>query len=78
MAVVHSLAVGDPVYGVVGAATSAVSHGELPRATRPVFEIRERFGVTDMLIRDSAQGDALAESLGGYAVVLMRGHGCCT
>ena len=43
-----------------------------------MFEIRERFGVTDMLIRDSAQGDALAESLGGYAVVLMRGHGFCT
>ena len=44
----------------------------------PVFEIRERFGTTDMLIRDSAQGDALAESLGGHAVLLMRGHGFCT
>jgi ribulose-5-phosphate 4-epimerase/fuculose-1-phosphate aldolase len=43
----------------------------------PIFEIRERFGVTDMLIRDRAQGDALAESLGDNAVVLMRGHGFC-
>ena len=43
----------------------------------PVFEIRERFGATDMLVRDRAQGDALAESLGDNAVVLMRGHGFC-
>ena len=43
----------------------------------PVFEMRERFGMTDMLVRDKAQGAALAEKLGGGAVVLMRGHGYC-
>jgi len=42
-----------------------------------VFEIRERFGTTDMLVRNVAQGNALAESLGGDAIVLMRGHGFC-
>ena len=42
-----------------------------------VFEIRERFGTTDMLVRSVAQGNALAESLGGDAIVLMRGHGFC-
>ena len=47
------------------------------RAGATVFEIRKRFGMTDMLIRDGAQGAALAESLGGDAVVLMRGHGFC-
>jgi ribulose-5-phosphate 4-epimerase/fuculose-1-phosphate aldolase len=46
-------------------------------AGAPVFEIRERFGTTDMLVRSAAQGDALAEALGGHAVVLMRGHGFC-
>jgi ribulose-5-phosphate 4-epimerase/fuculose-1-phosphate aldolase len=42
-----------------------------------VFEIRERFGTTDMLVRNVPQGAALAESLGDDAVVLMRGHGFC-
>ena len=44
----------------------------------PVFEIRERFGMTDMLVRDIAQGRALAERLSQDALVLMRGHGFCT
>jgi ribulose-5-phosphate 4-epimerase/fuculose-1-phosphate aldolase len=44
----------------------------------PVFEIREKFGMTDMLIRNSAQGAALAETMDKRAVVLMRGHGYCT
>jgi len=43
----------------------------------PVFEIRKKFGMTDMLIRNSAQGAALAETIGRGAVVLMRGHGYC-
>ncbi|MCC6195169.1 MAG: class II aldolase/adducin family protein [Burkholderiales bacterium] len=43
----------------------------------PVFEIREKFGMTDMLIRTNAQGAALAEKLGDQAAVLMRGHGYC-
>ena len=48
------------------------------RAGASVFEIRARFGMTDMLVRDNAQGAALAETLAGDAVVLMRGHGFCT
>jgi ribulose-5-phosphate 4-epimerase/fuculose-1-phosphate aldolase len=43
----------------------------------PVFEIRERFGMTDMLIRNNAQGAALAETLGDKSAVLLRGHGYC-
>src|SRR5688572_22086803 len=42
-----------------------------------IFEIRERFGVTDMLVRTPEQGVALAEALRGDAIVLMRGHGFC-
>src|SRR5436309_9656207 len=42
----------------------------------PVFEIRDAGGpATDMLIRDSVLGAAVARKLGGSAVVLMRGHG---
>jgi len=47
-------------------------------AGAPVFEIREKFGMTDMLIRNNAQGAALAEKLERGNVVLMRGHGYCT
>jgi HCOMODA/2-hydroxy-3-carboxy-muconic semialdehyde decarboxylase len=41
----------------------------------PVFEIRERAGMTDMLIRNQTLGRNLAESLGDHPAVLMRGHG---
>ena len=41
----------------------------------PVFEIRERAGMTDMLIRDQALGRALADALGNHPAALMRGHG---
>jgi ribulose-5-phosphate 4-epimerase/fuculose-1-phosphate aldolase len=41
----------------------------------PVFDIRKSFGMTDMLISDSAKGRALAETLGDNSCVLMRGQG---
>ncbi|HUK58919.1 MAG TPA: class II aldolase/adducin family protein [Stellaceae bacterium] len=41
----------------------------------PIFEIRETGGMTDMLIRSSALGVALAKSLAAHPMVLMRGHG---
>ena len=41
----------------------------------PIFEIREAAGITDMLIRSSSLGAALARSLGDKPMVLMRGHG---
>ena len=47
------------------------------RAGAPVFEIRSRFGMTDMLVRNDAQGAALADALATDAIVLMRGHGFC-
>ena len=40
-----------------------------------VFDIRDHFGCTDMLVRNGAQGAALAAELGARGVVLMRGHG---
>ena len=41
----------------------------------PVFEIRERAGMTDMLIRNATLGHDLAEALGNHPAALMRGHG---
>ncbi|HEY7647979.1 MAG TPA: class II aldolase/adducin family protein [Methylomirabilota bacterium] len=41
----------------------------------PVFEIRRFGGVTDMLVRTPALGQALAQTLGADSALLMRGHG---
>jgi HCOMODA/2-hydroxy-3-carboxy-muconic semialdehyde decarboxylase len=41
----------------------------------PVFDIRKTFGMTDMLVSDTAKGRALAQTLGSKTCALMRGHG---
>jgi ribulose-5-phosphate 4-epimerase/fuculose-1-phosphate aldolase len=41
----------------------------------PVFDIREKFGQTDMLVCDCAKGIALAETLEEKHIALMRAHG---
>lgn len=41
----------------------------------PVFDIRERFGATDIVINSAERGGALAESLGDKHVLLLRAHG---
>ena len=41
----------------------------------PVFEIRDKAGMTDMLIRNMNLGHDLAEALGDHPAILMRGHG---
>lgn len=41
----------------------------------PVFDIRSRFGPTDLLVRNHDHGRALAETVGASVVTLMRGHG---
>ncbi len=41
----------------------------------PVFDIRERFGATDIVINSAERGAALADALGDKAVLLLRAHG---
>jgi HCOMODA/2-hydroxy-3-carboxy-muconic semialdehyde decarboxylase len=41
----------------------------------PVWEIREGFGTTKMLVNDGKIGQSLAAALGDKPVALMRGHG---
>lgn len=78
MAVVHSHAPAVVPFGIVrDAKLKPVWHmsGFLGLET-PVFEIRDHAGdCTDLLIRSTDLGRALAGELGDKAVVLMRGHG---
>lgn len=41
----------------------------------PVFDIRERFGSTDIVINTAEKAAALADALGDKPVVLLRAHG---
>ena len=40
-----------------------------------MWDIADRFGDTNLLVANMAQGHDLARGLGGHNVVLMRGHG---
>ena len=41
----------------------------------PVWDIRDEFGDTDMLVRSNEMGNSLARALGAGTAALMRGHG---
>jgi HCOMODA/2-hydroxy-3-carboxy-muconic semialdehyde decarboxylase len=42
----------------------------------PVWDIRDRFQDTDLLVRNMEQARDLARTLGKHTAALMRGHGC--
>ncbi|MEA2840046.1 MAG: hypothetical protein QOF41_1376 [Methylobacteriaceae bacterium] len=76
MAVVHSHSPAVIPFGVTKVPMRAMFHNSafLARGV-PVFDIREKFGATNMLVSNREIGRALAESLGNKAALLMRGHG---
>jgi HCOMODA/2-hydroxy-3-carboxy-muconic semialdehyde decarboxylase len=75
-AVVHNHAPSLIPFGVTGVALRPVYHmAAFIGNGVPVFDIRKTFGMTDMLVSDTAKGRALAETLGDKTCVLMRGHG---
>ena len=78
MSIVHSHSHSIvPLSGVRGTRLQALFHmaGFIGQGA-PVFEIREFGGDgTDLLIRNSALGRALAEKFDAANIVLMRGHG---
>jgi ribulose-5-phosphate 4-epimerase/fuculose-1-phosphate aldolase len=84
MAVVHNHAPAVLPFCIArGARLKPVCHmaGFLGGAAAPegpeLFEIRDHEGAaSDLLIRNRELGAALARTLGGSRVVLMRGHGC--
>jgi HCOMODA/2-hydroxy-3-carboxy-muconic semialdehyde decarboxylase len=75
-AVVHAHAPSLIPFGVSDVALRPVYHMASFIGTGvPIFDIRRQFGMTDMLVSDTAKGRALARSLADKTCVLMRGHG---
>jgi ribulose-5-phosphate 4-epimerase/fuculose-1-phosphate aldolase len=77
-AVVHSHAPAVVPFAASSVSLKPIYHmSGFLRDGAKVFEMREKFGSTDMLVKNGAQGAALADALGTEAVILMRGHGFC-
>ena len=76
MAVVHSHSPSVIAFGLTGTPMRAMYHNAAFLAAGvPVFDIREKFGTTDIVISTAAKGAALAEALADKAVALLRAHG---
>ncbi|MGB5080933.1 MAG: class II aldolase/adducin family protein [Burkholderiales bacterium] len=76
MSVVHSHSVSVIPFGLVGVPMQAMFHNAgFLAAGVPVFDIREKFGATNLLVSDGSKGTALAGVMGGRDVALMRAHG---
>jgi HCOMODA/2-hydroxy-3-carboxy-muconic semialdehyde decarboxylase len=74
--VVHSHSHAVIPFGVAGTTLRPVMHAcaEIGAAV-PIWEPRETFGDTDMLVSGREQGLDLAAALGDGHTILMRGHG---
>jgi HCOMODA/2-hydroxy-3-carboxy-muconic semialdehyde decarboxylase len=76
LAVAHGHSAAIIPFGVAATPMRAMYHNAAFLAAGvPVFDIRERFGATDILVGSSQRGAALADALGDAAVVLLRAHG---
>jgi ribulose-5-phosphate 4-epimerase/fuculose-1-phosphate aldolase len=76
VAVVHSHSPSVIPFGLVDVPMRAMFHNAaFLSGGVPVFDIREKFGATDLLVSDGAKGVALAEIMGKQDVALMRAHG---
>ena len=75
--VVHNHSSAVLPFSVTGTPLRPLIHtAGLIGATIPTWDIRDRFGDTNMLVANLEQGRDLARALGQNSVVLMRGHGC--
>ena len=76
MAVVHAHAEDVLPFGIATIPLRPVIHsGSFMGPEVPVWDIRERFGDTNLLVTNMAQGRDLAARLATHNVALMRGHG---
>jgi len=76
LAVVHAHAEDVLPFGITTTPLRPVIHsGSFMGATVPVWDIRDRFGDTNLLVTNMPQGRDLAARLAGNNVALMRGHG---
>ncbi|HWJ00299.1 MAG TPA: class II aldolase/adducin family protein [Burkholderiales bacterium] len=79
LAVVHSHAPSVIPFAASSVRLRPIYHmGAFLGRGAPVFDIRKRFGATDLLVRNPDHGRDLASILGAGAVALMRGHGFAT
>ncbi|HEU4617008.1 MAG TPA: class II aldolase/adducin family protein [Gammaproteobacteria bacterium] len=75
-AVVHNHSRAVLPFALTGAPLEPVIHtASIIGPEIPVWDIRDRFGDTDMLVRTIEQGRDLAAALGSNTCALMRGHG---
>lgn len=76
MAVAHSHSPSVIAFGLSSVPMRAMYHNAAFLAVGvPVFDIREKFGVTDIVIGSAAKGAALAQVLADKPVALLRAHG---
>ena len=76
MSVVHAHAEDVLPFGITAAPLRPVIHsGSFMGEQVPVWDIRERFGDTNLLVTNMAQARDLANALETNNVALMRGHG---
>jgi HCOMODA/2-hydroxy-3-carboxy-muconic semialdehyde decarboxylase len=76
VSVVHAHAEDVLPFGITSAPLKPVIHsGSFMGEQVPVWDIRDNFGDTNMLVTNAPQGRDLAMRLGGNNVALMRGHG---
>ena len=74
--IVHSHSPSVIPFGLIGVPLLAMFHtAAFISAGVPVFDIREKFGATDLLVGNPEKGAALASVMDGKDVVLMRAHG---
>ena len=79
MSVVHSHSPSVIPFGLVGVPMQAMFHNAAFLAAGvPVFDIKEKFGATDMLVSNGIKGVALAAAMGSKDIALMRAHGSVT
>jgi HCOMODA/2-hydroxy-3-carboxy-muconic semialdehyde decarboxylase len=75
-AVVHAHAEDTLPFGLIAEPLRPVIHsGSFIGGKVPVWDIRKKFGDTNLLVTNMAQGRDLAKCLGPGNVALMRGHG---
>jgi ribulose-5-phosphate 4-epimerase/fuculose-1-phosphate aldolase len=75
-AVVHNHAAAVIPFSLAGIALRPAIHvAAVVGAEVPVWDIRDSFGDTDMLVRNVDHGRDLAAALGAHTAILMRGHG---
>ena len=76
MAIAHSHSPSTIAFGLSNVPMRAMYHNAAFLAAGvPVFDIREKFGATDIVVSSSEKGAALAKVLADKPVALLRAHG---